>query len=160
MQTEIDFLSHYLTSHQKKMATAESCTGGLIAKSVTDRAGSSDWFEGGMVTYSNRCKVEWLGVELQLLEQYGAVSEQVASSMVTGLLKRSEAEVALSVTGIAGPGGGSREKPVGTVCFAWGVKSAKPETLTHHLQGDRAQIRLQSATIALSGLVELCKRID
>src|SRR5215831_857510 len=104
------------------LATAESCTGGWIAQAVTSVAGSSDWFERGFVTYSNEAKKEMLGVRAATLSRHGAVSEEAAREMASGALKRSGAHVAIAVTGIAGPGGGTREKPVGTVCFAWATK--------------------------------------
>jgi len=108
-----------LKRRRLKLATAESCTGGWIAQAVTSVAGSSEWFERGFVTYSNEAKKEMLGVRAATLSRHGAVSEETAREMAAGALKRSEAHVALAVTGIAGPGGGTRKKPVGMVCFAW-----------------------------------------
>jgi nicotinamide-nucleotide amidase len=142
---------------QKKgwmMASAESCTGGLIAGACTDLSGSSNWFERGFVTYSNAAKTEMLGVDAALIEAHGAVSEAVACAMAIGALRHSHAQVSVAVTGVAGPTGGSLDKPVGTVWFGWCV----PETSTseiHHFAGDRAAVRLQTVQLALTRLVEL-----
>ena len=135
-----------------KMATAESCTGGWIAEVVTQTAGSSAWFDCGFVTYSNEAKQKLLGVAARTLATHGAVSEATAAAMVEGALARSAADVALSVTGIAGPDGGSADKPVGTVCFGWCRKGEKPRTATHHFPGDRAEVRRQSVVFALENL--------
>lgn len=136
-----------------KLVTAESCTGGLIGGAVTAIPGSSDWFERGFITYTNAAKMEDLGVQSATLRQFGAVSEETAREMVTGALKRSRASVALSVTGVAGPTGGSAQKPVGTVCFAWEFRDVNRVSVTHHLQGDRAAVRRQSVLIALRGVL-------
>jgi len=138
------------------LATAESCTGGLIAARCTDLAGSSDWFERGFVTYSNAAKSDMLGVDAQLIAREGAVSEAVARAMATGALKHSQAKVSVAVTGVAGPGGGSVEKPVGTVWFGW----ATPHGLVsevQHFGGDRAQVRAATVEHALRRLVALLK---
>jgi nicotinamide-nucleotide amidase len=137
------------------LATAESCTGGGIAQSITEVAGSSLWFERGFVTYSNLSKQQMLGVENATLLQYGAVSEAVVREMVAGALVNSHAQVALSVSGIAGPDGGTVEKPVGTVWFAWGLKNAVVYTRCHYLSGGRAEIRAQAVRIALQGVIDL-----
>ncbi len=137
------------------LATAESCTGGWVAQAVTSVAGSSDWFERGFITYSDESKRELLGVRTQTLKKYGAVSEQTALAMADGALARSRAQVAVAVTGIAGPGGGSREKPVGTVCFAWARQGAAPASLARRFSGDRASVRRQSVAAALKGLLEI-----
>ena len=149
------------------LATAESCTGGMIAARCTDLAGSSQWFERGFVSYSNNAKHEMLGVPTELIDKHGAVSEAVAQSMVLGALKRSKAQVALAVTGIAGPGGGSQTKPVGTVCFAWALPSDGGPTLgaetawvkTERMQftGDRAAVRQATIAHALQTLLQLLK---
>ena len=141
------------------MATAESCTGGMVAAACTDLAGSSQWFERGFVSYSNEAKHDMLGVPKALIEQHGAVSEAVAQAMVLGALKKSQAQVALAVTGIAGPTGGSQAKPVGTVCFAWGLPTDGGPTIgaetvwvkvqTCHFEGDRAAVRLALSAEAL-----------
>ena len=138
------------------MCTAESCTGGLIAKTFTDLAGSSDWFERGFVTYSNQAKSEMLAVPASVIEDYGAVSEAVASAMASGALRHSRADFAVAVTGVAGPGGGSEDKPVGTVWIA--VASADQLiTKRQQFEGDRQAVReatLEAAIVALLSLVE------
>ncbi|ABC37828.1 CinA family protein [Burkholderia thailandensis] len=136
------------------LATAESCTGGMIATAITDISGSSGWFERGFVTYSNAAKIEMIGVPADLIDKHGAVSEPVARAMVEGALRNSRAQVALAVTGIAGPGGGSEHKPVGTVAFGWSNRlHTAVETLV--FKGDREQIRVQAAAHALRGLIKL-----
>jgi len=136
-----------------KLATAESCTGGWVAMEATAIAGSSDWFERGFVTYSNEAKRELLGVQDVTLVKHGAVSEQTAREMAAGALGRSHAQVALAVTGIAGPAGGSAQKPVGTVCFAWAVGS-NIRSETRRFDGDRESVRRQSVVRALEGALE------
>ena len=124
MNTALPLLAQQLLARHWMMATAESCTGGLIAAACTDLAGSSAWFERGLVTYSNEAKTELLGVPAELIAQHGAVSEAVARAMAAGALARSQAQVAVAVTGVAGPGGGSASKPVGTVWLAWRSRDA------------------------------------
>lgn len=131
------------------IATAESCTGGAIARALTETAGSSAWFDRGFVTYSNEAKEDLLGVTPRALRQHGAVSETVAREMATGALAHSRAVFTLSVTGIAGPGGGSVDKPVGTVCFAWAQEGAGATTETRTFTGGRREVRLQAALHAL-----------
>jgi len=138
-----------------RVATAESCTGGLVAGAITAIAGSSDWFERGFVTYSNAAKSEMLGVPAELIDRHGAVSEPVAAAMAAGAVTNSAADCALSVTGVAGPGGGTAAKPVGMVCFGWIVRGRPPRTATLHLPGDRAAVRDASVDAALSGLLEV-----
>lgn len=133
------------------MACAESCTGGLIAAACTDLAGSSDWFERGFVTYSNAAKTELLGVPAALIAQHGAVSEAVVRAMVEGAVAHSHAQVAVAVTGIAGPGGGSADKPVGTVWLGWCV-AGQVRTECLHLAGDRAAVRQATVAHALGQL--------
>jgi nicotinamide-nucleotide amidase len=135
------------------LATAESCTGGWVAEAVTATAGSSAWFDCGLITYSNEAKQSLLGVSDQVLHRHGAVSEATVAAMVAGALARSQANVALATSGIAGPGGGSETKPVGTVCFAWGLRGAAPETATLHFAGDREAVRRQAVVHALQGLL-------
>ena len=147
------------------LTSAESCTGGLIAAACTEVAGSSQWFERGFVSYSNDAKQDMLGVPAALLTQHGAVSEPVAQAMVLGALNHSQAQVALAVTGIAGPTGGSPSKPVGTVCFAWGLptdggptvgaETAWVKVQTCHFEGDRAAVRKATLHHALSQLLAL-----
>ena len=134
------------------LATAESCTGGWAAQVVTSVAGSSAWFERGFVTYSDAAKQDLLGVSGETLRQHGAVSEQTAREMARGALQRSRASVALSITGVAGPGGGTREKPVGMVCFAWS-RRGEVRSETRHFSGDRESVRRQSVVLALEGVL-------
>jgi nicotinamide-nucleotide amidase len=137
------------------LATAESCTGGWIAKVVTDIAGSSGWFDRGFVTYSNGAKQDMLGVSPTAIAEHGAVSEEVAVEMARGALDQSLADVAVAVTGIAGPGGGAEEKPVGTVCFAWVVEGQAPVTQRIQFAGNREEVRHQAVRLALEHLIEL-----
>ncbi len=135
------------------LALAESCTGGGAAQAVTEVAGSSGWFDRGFVTYSNEAKMEMLGVSAGALKQYGAVSEEVAREMAAGALRHSQAQMAASSTGIAGPGGGSAEKPVGMVCFAWATTDGVLVSRTCHFVGDREAVRRQSVATLLQGVV-------
>jgi nicotinamide-nucleotide amidase len=150
-------LGRTLLARDWRMTTAESCTGGLIAGAITDVAGSSEWFERGFVTYSNAAKEEMLGVPRALLEQHGAVSEPVARAMAEGALARSSADCAVSVTGVAGPGGGTPAKPVGMVCFAWARRGGATLSCTRHFAGDRADVRAASVGTALRGLLDLAQ---
>jgi nicotinamide-nucleotide amidase len=140
------------------LVTAESCTGGGIAQAITAVSGSSAWFDRGFVTYSNESKEEMLAVSPETLEQHGAVSEETVREMADGALQYSRAQVAVSVSGIAGPTGGTPEKPVGTVWFAW-MSRGEVQTACHHLSGDRASIRAQSVRIALQGVLKLLNGI-
>ncbi|MFM2251987.1 MAG: hypothetical protein RJB68_324 [Pseudomonadota bacterium] len=147
-------LANLMLKRQWMLTTAESCTGGMIAAACTDLAGSSAWFERGFVTYSNEAKSDMLGVPAELIATHGAVSEPVARAMASGALQHSRAQVALSVTGIAGPGGGSTDKPVGTVWFGW----ATPDGVwseVKRFEGDRAAVRAATLHHSLSRLVEL-----
>ena len=143
-----------LIKRELKLVTAESCTGGLISAACTDLAGSSVWFERGFVTYSNDAKMELLGVEARLLRRAGAVCEGVARAMVVGALAHSHAQVAVAVTGVAGPTGGSPAKPVGTVWFGFAVPG-QVVTEKCHFEGDRAAVRAATVHHAFSRLVEL-----
>lgn len=136
------------------VTTAESCTGGWVAEALTMIPGSSAWFERGFVTYTYVSKREMLGVQSATLEQHGAVSQAVVREMVAGALRASHAQVALAVSGTAGPSGGTPEKPVGTVCLAWGKKDVEPRSETQHFAGDRAAVRRQSVVRALEVLIE------
>lgn len=147
-------LAHLLIQKNWQMATAESCTGGLIAATCTDLSGSSAWFERGFVTYSNDAKMELLGVPASVLADHGAVSEPVARAMVQGALARSRAQVAVAVTGVAGPTGGSAAKPVGTVWFGLATP-AGVVTETRRFDGDRAAVRQATVAHALQRLVAL-----
>ncbi|HXI36700.1 MAG TPA: CinA family protein [Burkholderiales bacterium] len=147
-------LGRLLKRRRQMLVTAESCTGGWAAQAVTAIAGSSAWFERGFVTYSNEAKQELLGVSKRTLKKFGAVSEETAREMARGALRRSRGSIALAVTGVAGPGGGSRTKPVGMVCFAWARgRSVWSETL--RLKGNRDAVRRQSVVRALRGVLKL-----
>ena len=148
-------LGKLLLEQHKQLAVAESCTGGWLAKSLTDIAGSSAWFERGLVTYSNAAKQDLLGVSAATLTEHGAVSEAVAREMVQGLLANSPADVAVAISGIAGPGGGTADKPVGTVCFAWAVRGGVTQAETCRFDGDRTMVRRRSVQHALEVLLKL-----
>lgn len=150
-------LGKLLQERKLVCSTAESCTGGLVATSVTDIAGSSAWFEQGWVTYSNEAKIALLGVPAELLEKHGAVSREVVESMAAGAVLKSGADISVAVSGIAGPGGATPGKPVGTVWLAWhyaGISSSE----CCLFQGDRRDVRLDSATRAIIGMIERVQR--
>ncbi len=136
------------------LATAESCTGGWIAEAVTATAGSSGWFDRGFVSYSNAAKMDMLGVSADTLAAHGAVSEETVREMALGALARSRAQAAVAVSGVAGPGGGSAAKPVGTVCLAWALAGGQTRVLTCRFDGDRESVRRQTVACALRGLIE------
>ena len=140
------------------LTTAESCTGGWVAQVITAVPGSSRWFERGFVTYSNESKCEMLGVSAETLAHYGAVSEPVVEQMVAGALRHSHAQVALAISGIAGPDGGSAEKPVGTLCLAWGLKWHAVVTRRVHQPGERQAVRQAAVVLALNGVLELLQQ--
>jgi nicotinamide-nucleotide amidase len=144
-----------LKSTGRLLVTAESCTGGWVGEAVTAIAGSSDWFDRGFITYSNAAKREVLGLAAATLDQYGAVSEETAREMALGALKHSRAQIAVAITGVAGPGGGSADKPVGTVCFAWAKDDITLRSERHLLNGDRTDVRRQSVLIALRGILAM-----
>jgi nicotinamide-nucleotide amidase len=144
-----------LKAHGLMLVTAESCTGGGVAQAITDVSGSSAWFERGFITYSNLAKQQMLGVSKETLDQRGAVSEATVREMVAGALANSAAQVALAVSGIAGPNGGTPEKPVGTVWFAWGIKYGVTQARVQHFAGNRLEIRAMAVHIALQGVQEL-----
>ncbi len=162
MQSTIDQavlqLSRQLLERTKRVATAESCTAGWIAKSLTDPAGSSSWFERGFVTYSNESKEEMLGVQQQTLIEQGAVSEATVREMVEGALQHSRADLAVAVSGIAGPSGGTDEKPVGLVWFGWQCRGEPVQTASHIFEGDREAVRAQTVVMALQGLSRLIEQ--
>jgi nicotinamide-nucleotide amidase len=137
-----------------KLVTAESCTGGWVAQAVTAIPGSSDWFDRGFVTYSNEAKREMLGVRAETLDRAGAVSEATALEMARGGLAASRAQVAVSITGVAGPTGGTAAKPVGMVCFGWALAGGGADATTRHFAGDRGEVRRQSVMFALEGVLE------
>ena len=175
--TLVEALAQRLLAQGWMLATAESCTGGLIAAACTELAGSSQWFERGFVTYSNAAKAQMLGVDAALIAQHGAVSEPVARAMAQGAVQQAKAQVALAVTGVAGPGGGSADKPVGTVWFAWAVPDAAAAAATtgartatpapqpaqapplhsevQHFAGDRAAVRQATVRHSLRRLLAL-----
>ena len=146
-----------LKSHGMWLATAESCTGGGVAQAVTEISGSSAWFERGFVTYSNVAKMEMLDVQQVTLDEHGAVSEATVREMAEGALQHSHAHIALAVSGVAGPSGGTPEKPVGTVWFAWSLRNGDTVAQVHHLDGTRSEVRYQSVQLALLGVQQLLK---
>ena len=143
-----------LGANGQKLATAESCTGGWVAQCLTAIAGSSAWFDRGFVTYSNEAKQEMLGVARETLDRHGAVSVATAQAMAQGALRRSRADWSVAITGIAGPTGGSPDKPVGTVCFGWAGPDGFTTTELCHLAGSRAEVRAQSVAYALHGVLQ------
>ena len=146
-----------LTKNDLTLATAESCTGGWVAQVITHTPGSSGWFDRGFITYSNDAKVEMLGVDPEVIARYGAVSQETAADMAAGALVNSNAMISLAVSGVAGPSGGSPDKPVGTVCFAWCKLGDEPQTERHHYAGDREFVRHQAVVCALEGLLARLK---
>jgi nicotinamide-nucleotide amidase len=153
-------LAQQLRQRHWMLSTAESCTGGLIAAACTDLAGSSEWFERGFVTYSNNAKAELLSVPVDVLRAHGAVSEPVVRAMAQGALAHSKAQVSVAVTGIAGPGGGSADKPVGTVWLGWALPGGQVVSECQHFGGDRAQVRAATARYALQRLLALLPVAD
>ncbi|QKT05090.1 nicotinamide-nucleotide amidase [Ectothiorhodospiraceae bacterium 2226] len=147
-----------LAARGLRLVTAESCTGGWVAKTITDVPNSSQWFDRGFVTYSNEAKQEMLGVAAATLREHGAVSAATVREMARGALAHSRADLAVAISGIAGPGGGSADKPVGTVWLAWARRDAQPRALRVHLEGDRAMVREGAAVVALQGVVDALER--
>ena len=158
----VQTLSGLLEKSSIKIALAESCTGGLLAAHLTAQAGSSLWFDRGFVTYSNASKTESIGVSSSIIEQYGAVSEEVAKAMAQGALNHSAAKTSIAITGIAGPGGATENKPVGMVCFAWAAQFPGSPTLliasTQIFNGDRQAIREQACAYALNKLIQILRK--
>jgi len=150
----VNSLAVIFTEKNIKLAVAESCTGGLISAAITEISGSSFWFERGFVTYSNLAKQELLDVPEEIILEKGAVNKDVAALMAEGCLKRSAADVSLSVTGVAGPSGGGSDKPVGTVFFAWAADKKDTLSKKKHFTGDRQEVRFQSCHFALQQLYE------
>jgi nicotinamide-nucleotide amidase len=146
-----------LKSKGLMLVSAESCTGGWVGEAVTMVSGSSQWFERGFITYTNVAKQEMLGVAAATLEKHGAVSEPTVREMVAGALARSHGEIAVAVSGVAGPTGGTPSKPVGTVCFAWGVRGSEPISTTRHLSGDREAVRRESVVVVLEGVLRMLR---
>lgn len=153
LETLVNDLAEELSRRDWLCATAESCTGGGIAAALTARAGSSGWFERGFVTYSNEAKQDMLGVAADTLRRHGAVSSETAAAMARGALSRSGAQAVMAVTGIAGPAGGTADKPVGTVIFAWAVAGAETSVERRRFPGDRAAVRAASIEHAIGGLL-------
>ena len=154
LETLAERVGASLLAKRLTLVTAESCTGGWVAQCLTAIAGSSEWFDRGFVTYSNQAKQEMLGVPAEMLMEHGAVSQQVVAAMAQGALRHSSADWAVAITGIAGPGGGSADKPVGTVCFAWAARDGALSVETRHFHGDREAVRAQSVAHALSRLID------
>jgi nicotinamide-nucleotide amidase len=150
-------LAEYCIAQRHMLMTAESCTGGWIAKICTDLPGSSRWFEQGFVTYSNRAKESMLGVSAETLSEHGAVSEPVVLEMVAGALERGNGDLAVAISGIAGPGGGTHFKPRGTVWVAWQSGEREATARCFRFEGDRAAVRFQAVEVALKGLIELVR---
>lgn len=163
MDADLESLSRHLgetlRARSLVLATAESCTGGWAAQVVTHTAGSSAWFDRGFVTYANEAKVAMLGVRPETLRAHGAVSLETAQEMAAGALENSNAMISLAITGIAGPTGGSPDKPVGTVCFAWGLRGQAPEAERCLFEGDREAIRRQAVIHALKGILARAKTV-
>lgn len=150
-------LGSLLKAKEKKIATAESCTGGWIAQAITDIPGSSAWFDRGFVTYSDLSKMEMLGVNRDTLERYGAVSEETVREMTAGALEYSTSDCSIAVSGIAGPDGGTPEKPVGTVVIGWQERDQEPKSLKLQLKGSRQDIRRETV---IKSLVEMCRIVS
>ncbi|WP_415882422.1 CinA family protein [Neptuniibacter sp. QD34_54] len=150
----VSSLAGLLEGKGMMMTSAESCTGGWIAQEVTAIPGSSAWFDCGFVTYSNMSKQKMLGVSKDTLEQCGAVSAEVVAQMAEGALENSEAHISVATSGIAGPGGGSKEKPVGTVWFAWAEQGKSVKTKKYCFEGDRESVRKQAVSVALEGILQ------
>lgn len=152
-------LADRLQNKNQRLVTAESCTGGWVSQTITSVPGSSNWFDRGYVTYSNQSKIDMLGVSPETLEQFGAVSEQCAKEMAEGAISKSGADVSVSITGIAGPNGGTKEKPVGTVWFGFARKNHATITSTRIFDGDREAVRKQAVEFALMELFVLLKTL-
>ena len=157
LQQRVQLLADSLLKTEHRVACAESCTGGWLAKVLTDLPGSSQWFECGLVTYSNRSKQKLLGVPEAVLQQYGAVSGETVVAMVKGLLSRCDAQYGVSISGIAGPEGGSVSRPVGTVWIAWSQAACEPLSRCFRFSGDREEVRREAVEVAIVGLIDMVK---
>lgn len=153
----VNQLSALLISKNMRLVTAESCTGGLVSASLTQKAGASKFFERGFVTYSNEAKNESIGVDLDTINTHGAVSSQTAEAMAKGALENSKADIAVSITGVAGPDGGTDEKPVGLVYFGFSVRDGETKTIKKHLKGNRLEIQAQASIEAIEQLISTLK---
>jgi len=150
-----EHLGYLLLNEKLFIATAESCTGGGLSEIITRIPGSSQWFDRGFITYSNAAKLSMLSVPAEIIDTFGAVSEETAQAMARGALTNSEAQLAVAITGIAGPGGGSEDKPVGTVCFAWASDAGMLRSTRAQLPGGRDDVRYQACLMALQGTIEM-----
>ena len=159
-QVLVDRLAGELLNRSARLTTAESCTGGWIAKTLTDMQGSSAWFEYGFVSYGNNAKQDLLSVPADTLEAHGAVSQETAEAMAQGALAAATADYSVAVTGIAGPDGGTVEKPVGTVWIAWAGPKHRVASCCHRFEGDRDMVRRQTVSAALTGLLEFLDACD
>ena len=157
-QVLVEQLAERFLKASKKLVTVESCTGGGLAENLTQLSGSSLWYECGFVTYSNQSKRDLLAVPVDTLEEFGAVSEETALAMAKGALDMSSADFSVSITGVAGPDGGSEEKPVGTVCVAWCERDKGGNTTCIHFEGDRRRVREQSCLLAMQGLLDILQK--
>lgn len=160
MEDHLEHLARLLKAKNFKLVTAESCTGGLLAATITHKPGASEFFERGFVTYSNEAKTECLGVLALAIDRHGAVSEQTAEAMAKGALENSNAQLAVSITGVAGPDGGSEEKPVGTVFFGYALQGGSSGSVKHHFSGDRQAIQKQAASTAIKHLISVLEDKD
>lgn len=154
IEQRVAVLAEALQHRNMMLTAAESCTGGWLAKVCTDMPGSSSWFERGFVTYTNESKQEMLGVSADTLRAHGAVSEETVGEMAPGALAHSRARISVAISGIAGPGGATPEKPLGTVCFAWAIQDGETSTERCRFEGDREEVRAQAVLHALQGLIE------
>lgn len=159
LQMVVKQLAQVLKQRRWMMATAESCTGGMIAETCTDLSGSSSWFDSAIVSYSNQAKTALLGVDASLIERHGAVSKEVAEAMARGILDKTGTDLAVAVTGIAGPDGGTEAKPVGTVWIAWSFPDEDIISQSFHFEGNRQAVRKQTVEQGLAGLLDLVKKL-
>lgn len=155
LKTLAQDLGQCMTENGLRLASAESCTGGWLSKIITDIPGSSDWFEASIVCYSNDSKTRLLGVPESVIGEFGAVSRDVVLAMTEGLFEHTAADVAISISGVAGPGGGTEDKPVGLVWLCWGKRGKSSVAFSYNYEGDREQVRLQSLEAALNALLDL-----
>lgn len=160
LMTQAEILHSAMLAKGGMVSLAESCTGGMVASTITSISGSSQWFDAGFVTYSNHAKTSMLGVSADTIQQYGAVSEQTALEMAQGVLANSQANIAGSITGIAGPTGGTEQKPVGTVYMAWANDAGDSEVARYQFSGDRDAVRRQASLAMMNGLLQIITGAD